>query len=101
MVTPTLIDLYGNELYNYSLIINLGRCDGCCNTVEDPFGRIYVPYKTEDVNLNVFDVIAGLNKAKRLQEHTLCDANAYLMVKKWNSKQNRIMINAIVSLENQ
>ena len=47
MVTPTLIDLYGNELYYYSLIISLARSDGCCNTFEDPFGRIYVPYKTE------------------------------------------------------
>ena len=86
MVPPTLIDLYGNELYYCSLIISLGRCDGCCNTVEDPFGRIYVPYKTEDVNLNVFDVIAGLNKPKRLQEHALCDANIYLMVKKMEFK---------------
>ena len=33
----------------YPLITSINRCDGSCNTVEDPFGRICVPNKTEHV----------------------------------------------------
>ena len=36
-------------------------CDGSCNTVEDPFGRIFVPNKMDNVNLKVFSMIKGIN----------------------------------------
>ena len=42
MVRPTLIDLILDELHNYPFIISMERCDGSCNTTEDPFGRICV-----------------------------------------------------------
>ena len=29
-----------DELHYYPFIISLDRCDGSCNTVEDPLGRI-------------------------------------------------------------
>ena len=42
---PTITDLNPDELHYYPLIISLNRCDGSCNTVEDPFGRIWVTNK--------------------------------------------------------
>ena len=41
---------------HYLFMISLDRCYGSYtihNTIEDPYGRIYFPKKTEDVNLNV------------------------------------------------
>ena len=37
-VRMMLIDLNPNEIHYYPLMVSLGRCGGCCNTVEDPFG---------------------------------------------------------------
>ena len=34
-------------------MISLDRCNGSCNTPDDPSGRICLPNKTEDENLNV------------------------------------------------
>ena len=51
MVRPTLIDLNLEELHYYLFIISMNRCDGSCNNIEYPFGRICVPNKMEDVNL--------------------------------------------------
>ena len=51
MVWSTIIDLNLEELYYYLFIISMNRCDGTCNTIEDPFGRICVPCKMADVNL--------------------------------------------------
>ena len=54
MIQPTLINLHPNEyiqgLHYYPFEVNLGRCAGCCNTLNDTSSRVYVPNKTEDVN---------------------------------------------------
>ena len=53
MARPMLIDLNPDELHYYLFMICLDRCDGSYNTVEEPFGRICVPNKIEDVNLKI------------------------------------------------
>ena len=58
MTRPNLIDLNPNghnqRLHHYPFITSLDKCDGGCNTTDDPPGRIYVPNKIEDVYLNIF-----------------------------------------------
>ena len=51
----TLIDLNLDELHYHSFIISINRCHGSCNTVEDPFCRICVHNRIEDLNLKVLD----------------------------------------------
>ena len=43
MARLTLIELNLDELYYYSFIISMNRCDGSCNTIEDSFERICDP----------------------------------------------------------
>ena len=62
MTGPTLIYLNPNE-YNqrlsyYPFMINLDRCNGICNTINDISGRTCVSNKTEVVNLSAFNIIA-------------------------------------------
>ena len=66
MVRSMLIDLSPDELHYYPFIISLDRFDGSCSTVEDPFCRICVPNKIEDVNLKVFTMIKGKTNQKHL-----------------------------------
>ena len=33
---------------DYPFIFSVDRCDGSCNTVEDPFGRICAPNEIEE-----------------------------------------------------
>ena len=47
----------------------LDRCNGNCNTLQDPSGRICVPNKTENMNLNVFNMITRINVTKTLVKH--------------------------------
>ena len=62
MVRTMLIDLNADEFRYSPFIIRINRCNGSCNTVEDTFGRIYVPNKIEDVSLKVFNMIKGINE---------------------------------------
>ena len=52
MVRQTLVELNPVGFYFYPLTINMNRCDGS-NTVNDPFVRICIRNKIEDVNLKV------------------------------------------------
>ena len=70
---PTFIDSNPDEhnqgLRYYPFIINLDRCNGSCNTLDNPSGRICGPNKTEKVNLNAFTMITRVNESKTLKKY--------------------------------
>ena len=41
-------------------MVSLDRCIRSCNTLDDPSCKICVPNKTENVDLNVFNMIRGI-----------------------------------------
>ena len=53
-------------------MVNLDRCNKTCYTLDYSFGRICVPYKTENVNINVFNVVTRINESKTLTKHISC-----------------------------
>ena len=95
MNTHTLIGLNPDEhnqrLRHYPFLVSLARWNRNCNTVHDPSRRIYVPHKIEDVNLNVFTMIARLNESKTLKKtyfmyrRCKCDCNKCNVNQKWNN----------------
>ena len=56
----------------YPFIINLDRCNGSCNVLGDPSGRICVTNKTKDVNINAFNMITRINETKALTKYISC-----------------------------
>ena len=69
MIHPTIINLHPNEytqgLHYCSFAINLDTCVGI-HTLNDLSNKFCVPNKTEDLNLSVFNMIAGINESKAL-----------------------------------
>ena len=61
MTQPTLINLHCNKytqgLRNYSFAFRTDRYVGSCNTLNDLYNKVYVPNKTEDLHLCVFNLI--------------------------------------------
>ena len=61
MIQPTLINLHPNKYSQrfcfYPFAVNLDRCVGRCNTVNDLSNGACVPNKTEDLNVHVFILI--------------------------------------------
>ena len=68
MIQLTLINLdlneYSQEFHYYPFSVKLDRCVGSCNALNDLSNKVCVPNKTEDLNLSVFNTIAGRNKSK-------------------------------------
>ena len=65
MIQPTYINLhlnqYSQEFHYYPFGVKLDRCAGSCNTLNDISNKLFVPNKTEDLNLNVFNMVTGIN----------------------------------------
>ena len=55
-----------NTVKNFTTIlcVKLDRCVGSCNSINDLTNKVCVPYKREDLNLSVSDIITGINESK-------------------------------------
>ena len=73
-----------NELRYYPFAVNLDRCAGSCNTVDDLSSRVCVPNETEDLNLDIFNMITGINESKTLTKHISCKCGGKFDCRKCN-----------------
>ena len=91
MTRPTLINLhpnkYSQEFHCCPFAVKLDRCVGNCNTINDLSNREFVPNKTEDLSLSVFNMITRTNESKPLTKHISCKSKCRFDGKKCNSDQ--------------
>ena len=66
MTRLTLINLhlpkYSQELHYHPFVVNLDICVGICNITNDFSNKVCVRNKTEDLNLNVLNMIARITQ---------------------------------------
>ena len=55
--------------------------------VNDVFNKTFVSNKTEDLNLSMLNIIAGINEPKALTRHVSCQCKCKLDGRKCNSNQ--------------
>ena len=104
---PALINLhpneYSQEFHYYPFEIKLDRCVGSCNTLNDSSNKVCVPNKIEDLNLSVFNIIAGINESKTSIKHISykhTNVNVDLMEENVIQISGGIMINVDASVIN-
>ena len=104
MIQPTLINLHSNkysqELHYYPFAVELDRCIGSCNTLNDLSNKACVPNKREDLNLRVFNMITGINESRTLTKHVSCKCTCKFDGRKCNHIKSGIMINVNASARN-
>ena len=86
MIRPAIINLSPVELKYYPFMISLDKCNRICNAVDDLSTKTWAPIKTKYVNVKVFNIIAGITKAKRLIEDISCDCKCKIDSTICNSK---------------
>ena len=64
-IQPTFVNLHSNqysqEFRYYPFTVKSGKYVGSCNTLNNLSNKVSVPNKTENLNLNVFNMITGIN----------------------------------------
>ena len=92
IIQPTLINIrpneYSEQFYYYPYAVKLDRCVGYGNTFNDLSNKVYVPNKTKDLNLIVFNMITGINESKTLTKHISCECNCRFDRRKYSSDQS-------------
>ena len=93
MAQSTLINLhlneYSQEFHYYQFVVKLDRCVGGWNTLNGLSDKVCVPDKTLDLNLSMFNMIAGINESKTLTMHISCECKCTFDGTKCNSNQWR------------
>ena len=60
----SLNDINSNKTLFDSLTVSINKCDGNCNTIDDPDVRVCDPNKVKTINIKVFNLILGVNETK-------------------------------------
>ena len=78
---------YSQELHYYSFMVKLDRCAGSCDTLNDLSNKVYVPNKTEDLNLSMFNIITIKNESKFSTKDISCECKCKFDARECNSNQ--------------
>ena len=85
----------------YPFQVNLDRCVGSCNTLNDLSNKLCVPNKREDLSLRMVDIITEINESKTTKKHISCKCKWKFDGRKCNSNQSRITINVDATVKIQ
>ena len=101
MIKPILINLrpnkYSQELHYYPFAVKLDRF---VESFNDLSNKVFVPNKTEGLNICVFNIITGIKKSKILTNYVSCESKCKFDGRKCKSNQSGIMINVGASVKN-
>ena len=91
---------YSQEFDCYIFAVKLYRHFGSWNTLNNLSNKACVPNKTEDLNLSVLNMIAGINELKTLIKHVSRECACKPDGIKCNSSQWWKRVNVDVCIEN-
>ena len=77
----------GGEALFHPYSVQVNKCSGNCNTLEDPMARICVPNIIKNVNIKVYNFLIRLNETRNVLWHESCKCVCLLNSSVCNSKQ--------------
>ena len=87
MSRPKVMDLNKDEPVFYPYNIKINKCSGSCNTINDPFAKLYVPDINKNINVKVFNLMARINETRQIIWHETCKCICRLTSAVRNSRQ--------------
>ena len=72
MARPKIIQKNADEPVFYPLSIQLNKCSGDCNNINDPMAKIRVPDIVKNMNIKVFKLLARINGTRNIVWHETC-----------------------------
>ena len=63
-IRPQLINVNSNESLFYPYNIEVNKCSGSCNNINDPYAKLCVPDVAKNMNVRVFNLMSRTNETK-------------------------------------
>ena len=86
-VRPKIADVSSNNPIFYPFSVKINRCSGNCNSINDPYAKIYVPDVAKNLNVKVFNLMSRTNETKSIKSHETCKCICRLNKMICNNKQ--------------
>ena len=94
-VRPEIVDVSSNNPIFYPFRIKINRCNGNCNSINDPYAKICVSDIVKNLNVKVFNLMSRTNETRPIKLHETCKCIFRLNKiicnnkQKWNKDQCR------------
>ena len=63
---PKIINANANEPVFYLLSIKVNKCEGDCNTINDPMAKLCVPDIVKNMNIKNFNMLSRINETRKI-----------------------------------
>ena len=84
---PQIISINCNETSFYLYNIEVNKCTGNCNNINDPYARTCVPDIVKNINVKVFNLVSRTNETRHIEWHETCKCKCSLDACVCNNKQ--------------
>ena len=71
-VRPKIININSNNPMFYPFSVEINKCSGNCNNINDPYARMCVPDVTKDLKVKVFNLMSRTNETRQIKWHESC-----------------------------
>ena len=101
-IRPEIINVNTNEPVFYPYSITINKCKGSCNTIKDPYAKLYVPDIIKNINVKVFNLISRTNETRLIEWHKTCkckcrlDASVCSIKQRWNEDKCRCEFKSLI-----
>ena len=82
-----IININKNEPVFYPFSINVNKCCGSCNIINDPYAKLCVLDTIKNINVKVFNLMSFSNQTKHIEWHETCKCKCRLHATVCNNKQ--------------
>ena len=89
MLRPKILDVnegVGEALF-YPYNVQVNKCSGSCNTLDNPIAKLWVPNVIKGINMQVYNFLMRLNETRNVLWHESCKCVCKLNSSVCNNKQ--------------
>ena len=88
-IRTKIIDIKNSEpsFYHYSIEIN--KCRGSCNNINDPYAKLCVPDVVKNINVKVLNLMSRTNETRHIECHEPCKCKYRLDASVCDNKQRK------------
>ena len=66
---PQVVSISSDNPFFYPYSIEVNKCSGNCNNINDPYSKLCVPNVVENINVKVFNLVSRTDEARQTEWH--------------------------------
>ena len=84
---PQIVNVNSDEPVFYPFSIEISKCSGSCNNINDSYAKMCVPDDVKNLNVKVFNLMSRTNETRHIKWHETCKCKCRLDASVCNNKQ--------------